>query len=653
MPLSPEARAGLKALGYELATPVQAAVFSIAMSGKDLVVQSKTGTGKTTAFGLPLIERIRMDEGLIDPQAIILCPTRELAMQVAEEIAELGDPKGVRVLPIYGGAAMQPQLASLKSGCDVIVGTPGRVLDHIRRRTLRLVHVHLAILDEADEMLSMGFWDEVTAILDQLPAPRQTFLFSATLPDQIRRAAAKYLKDPERVDISRDELTVDGITNVYYERDDGLPKPRNLLYLLEVERPETAVIFCNTRDDASVVAAFLRRQGLNALALSGEFSQKDRERIMGRMKRGELQYLVATDIAARGIDISDLSHVINYSLPEFTEVYVHRIGRTGRIGKKGTAVSLVSGRDEMTFTQLSRQFNIKFIKKVLPEKKEIQQMHAERVAGELIALSRDTEITSFLPLAETLKTVAGGTEAVAFLLKRWFNELEQDRERQAREEEERKRREDEAEQRTKTRAASLEASEDAPEPRPAPRPAAPRADAPRADAPRDGGGRDRGGRGSDRGGERGGGRGGDRDRAGDRDPAAGPRAAGEGGERPAGEAGGGEAGAEGGERRSRRGGRGRGRDEGSADQLSETPPDCLRLFVNRGSTEGFDEARVLAFVSEAAGAQGPVEGARVLLRRTHSFVELPVALATAAVEAAARGLSHADRPVTIEVARTR
>jgi len=599
MPLSDHARAGLKQLGYELATPVQAAVFNVAMAGKDLVVQSKTGTGKTTAFGLPLIERIRTDSSLVDPQAIVLCPTRELAIQVAEELAELGDPKGVRVLPIYGGAAMQPQLASLKSGCDIIVGTPGRVLDHIRRRTLRLVHVHLAILDEADEMLSMGFWDEVTAIFDQLPNPRQTFLFSATLPDQIRKAAAKYLKDPERVDISRDELTVEGITNVYYERDDSLPKPRNLLYLLEVERPETAVIFCNTRDDASVVAAFLRRQGLNALALSGEFSQRDRERIMGRMKRGELKYLVATDIAARGIDISDLSHVVNYSLPEFTEVYVHRVGRTGRIGKKGTAVSLVSGRDEITFTQLSKQFNINFTKKTLPERKEIDRLHAERVAAELITLARDTEITSFIPLAERLKEVNGGAEVIAYLLKRWFNELEIDRERMAREEEDKLKREAEAEVRTKTKAQALEASENAPPPvvpRAAPAPSSSSSEAPRASRPRS--------------------------------PA--PSRNGEAREpRPP-------------------------RDDRPASQPMDPPTgDRVRLFVNRGSTEGFDDTQILTFVAEAAGTTLPIEGARVLLRRTHAFVELPPLLAEAAIAAAHRGLTHQDRPVTIEVARTR
>lgn len=426
MPLSDEAKAGVRALGYEFATPVQAAVFSVAMTGKDLMVQSKTGTGKTTAFGLPVIERIRSGQGP-DPQALVLCPTRELANQVAEELAELGDPKGVRVLPIYGGAPMGPQLKSLTAGCDIVVGTPGRILDHIRRRSLRLVHAHMAVLDEADEMLSMGFWEDVTAILEKLPDQRQTLLFSATLPDQIRRTALACMKDPENIDISRDELTVEGIENVAYHADDALPRPRNLLYVLEVERPDNAIIFCNKRDDVAVVAAFLRRQGLHALALSGEMTQRDRERVMRRMKSGELQYLVATDVAARGIDISDLSHVVNYALPEFTEVYVHRVGRTGRIGKKGTAISIVSGRDEMTFTQLKREFAIDFEVRELPDYAEIMKRQAERVVGELQKEARDTEITSFLRLAQHMLDTEAVVEALAFLLKQYFWVLEEQR----------------------------------------------------------------------------------------------------------------------------------------------------------------------------------------------------------------------------------
>ncbi|HJL39674.1 MAG TPA: DEAD/DEAH box helicase [Myxococcales bacterium LLY-WYZ-16_1] len=565
MPLSKEAQAGLEALGYEFATPVQAAVFEHAMAGKDLMVQSKTGTGKTTAFGLPLVEKIRM-EGATDPQALVLCPTRELANQVAEELAELGDPKGVRVLPIYGGAPMGPQLKSLKAGCDVVVGTPGRVLDHIRRRTLRLVHAHLAVLDEADEMLSMGFWEDVTAILQQLPDARQTLLFSATLPDQIRKTALGTMHDPETIDISRDELTVEGIVNLAYEADDRLPKPRNLLYVLEVERPENAVVFCNTRDDAATVAAFLRRQGLHALALSGELNQRDRERVMRRMKSGELQYLVATDIAARGIDISDLSHVVNYSLPEFTEVYLHRVGRTGRAGKRGTAVSLVAGRDQMTFTQLQREFGIEFEMKTLPDFKEIVARQAERVALELQKEARDTEVTSFLRLAEHLLQAEPAVEAVAYLLKQYFWQLEEARTR------------DPLEQ-----AGAREDEETEPAPERAPRAR--------------------------------------RERSGDRED---------------------------GRKRKKKG---KDKDRDRSEPAEPSLQDGVRLFVNRGSIDGYDERRLRTLVAQASGLQEGI--GRIQLRRTHSFVEVSPEVMEAAVAAANAGLEREDKPVNMEPARTR
>jgi ATP-dependent RNA helicase DeaD len=590
LPLSEAAREGLKALGYELATPVQAAALGPATSGKDLLVQSKTGTGKTTAFGLPVIERIRVEDGLVDPQAIILCPTRELAIQVAEELAELGDPKGVRVLPIYGGTPMGPQLAALKDGCDVIVGTPGRVLDHVRRRTLRLVHIHMGVLDEADEMLSMGFWDEVTSIFDQLPTNRQTFLFSATLPDEIRRAASRYLRDPVRLDISRDELTVEGIKNVAYYRDDSLPKPRNLLYLLEVEKPDNAIIFCNMRQDASVVAAFLRRQGLNALALTGDLGQKDRERIMSRMKRGDLKYLVATDIAARGIDISDLSHVIQYALPEFTEVYVHRIGRTGRIGKSGTAVSLISGRDEYTMTELTREFGIDFEVRELPPREELVRLSAERIGEELIKIARDVEITSFLPVAERLKHIDGGTEVVAFLLKRYFNELEEQREREAREEDARLSREAEA-RKQRLRERRQAESGDAPE----------AVEVEDDDRPKK--------RKKDKDKDK------DRDKKKDKDGKRGKR-----------------------ERRD--------------EDREETPIDRVRLFLNRGSTHEYDDAKIGELVREIVGGDEALD-VRVQLRRTHAFVIVPESVAEACVTASEKGLLREDKPLTIERARTR
>lgn len=585
MPLSDEAKAGLGALGYEFATPVQAGVFSVAMTGKDLMVQSKTGTGKTTAFGLPVIERIRPGQGP-DPQALVLCPTRELANQVAEELAELGDPKGVRVLPIYGGAPMGPQLKSLTAGCDIVVGTPGRILDHIRRRSLRLVHAHMAVLDEADEMLSMGFWEDVTAILEKLPDQRQTLLFSATLPDQIRRTALACMKDPENIDISRDELTVEGILNVAYHADDALPRPRNLLYVLEVERPDNAIVFCNKRDDVAVVAAFLRRQGLHALALSGEMTQRDRERVMRRMKSGELQYLVATDVAARGIDISDLSHVVNYALPEFTEVYVHRVGRTGRIGKKGTAISLVSGRDEITFTQLKRQFGIDFEVRELPDYAEIMKRQAERVVGELQKAARDTEITSFLRLAQHMLDTEAVVEALAFLLKQYFWMLEEQRAADP-----------------IFSAAESDGEES-------------------ADDEDSAAGRGRRGKGRPK----------RRDSEG-ADPRGSRERRGERGSRSK-------------DRRSRSRREG---DDGSSDKRLFR--DGVRLFVNRGSNDGYGEDQVRQIVAEAAGNSDGI--GRIQLRRTHAFVEVTKEVSEAAVKAAAEGIEREDKPVAIEPARTR
>lgn len=607
MPLSEAARAGLAALGYEIATPVQATVFELAMRGRDLMVQSKTGTGKTTAFGLPLVEKIDVGRSRSDPQALVLCPTRELAMQVAEELAELGDPKGVRVLPIYGGTAMHPQLKALEAGCDVVVGTPGRVLDHLRRRTLRLVHAHLVVLDEADEMLSMGFWEDVTAILDQLPDKHQTLLFSATLPDQIRKTALTQMKEPVPVDISRDELTVEGITNIAYETDDRLPKPRNLLYVLEVERPESAVIFCNTRDDASILAAFLRRQGLHALALSGELAQKDRERVMRRMKNGELQYLVATDIAARGIDISDLGHVVNYSLPAFTEVYLHRVGRTGRAGKKGTAISLVSGRDEMTYTELQRSFGVEFIKRELPDFEEINRMQAERVGAELLEAARETEITSFLRLAEHLKGLDGGTEVIAFLLKGYFAKLEVERAREPVElggelrEEGRGRDRERSSRGVRPRRFEVQRDEVV-EPIEA-----------------------------------------------DGDEEALPP---------------GREGARKKKRRKRKkvsvesGVRAGARDLERTDEeddgeLEPVADDCLRLFINRGQSHGYDERKIRGLLADAADVDEEDAMRRALLRRSHAFAEVDAEVAKKAIAAAEAGLEREEKPVIIEVARTR
>ena len=278
LPLSAELRKGIAERGYETPTPVQAAVFGPILAGRDLICRSKTGTGKTAAFGIPLLERI--PAGTRRASALVLCNTRELALQVAQEIEALGKYKDLRVVAIYGGAGMGAQTDALMDGAEVIVGTPGRVYDHIRRGNLKLDATRIAVLDEADEMLSAGFYEEVTRILDHLPTDRQTLLFSATVPPDIEGLAQKYLRDPETILLSGDVFTVEHIHNVLYHLVDQYPKPRNLLYLIEREDPESAIIFCNLRTDTELVANVLNRNGLDAEMLNGDLPQKERERAM-------------------------------------------------------------------------------------------------------------------------------------------------------------------------------------------------------------------------------------------------------------------------------------------------------------------------------------------------------------------------------------
>ena len=381
LPLSDELRRGLADKGYTAPTPVQAAVLGPILAGKDVICRSKTGTGKTAAFGIPLLERI--PAGTRKASALVLCNTRELAIQVAEEIRELGKHKDLIVVAIYGGAGMKEQTDTLLDGAEVIVGTPGRVYDHIRRGNLKLETTRICVLDEADEMLSAGFYEEVTKILEHLPKDRQTLLFSATVPPDIEHLATRYLKDPETILLSGDVFTVDHIHNVLYPLVDQYPKPRNLLYMIEREDPATAIVFCNLRTDTELVANVLNRNGLDAEMLNGDLPQKERERVMAKVKRGEVRFMVATDIAARGIDISDLSHVINYSLPEDPAVYLHRVGRTGRIGKKGTAISLVSGAELNTLGVLEKKYGIVFEHRALPTPEQAKGLWTEKHVGEL------------------------------------------------------------------------------------------------------------------------------------------------------------------------------------------------------------------------------------------------------------------------------
>jgi ATP-dependent RNA helicase DeaD len=349
-----------------------------------------------------------------------MCPTRELALQVAEEFTALAKHRDLTVVAVYGGASMGEQLDKLQAGAEIVVGTPGRIYDHIRRRSLRLDDAMACCLDEADEMLNMGFFEEVTRILDHLPDGCQQLLFSATVPADIEQIIRDYLANPETILLSGDEYKVENITNVMYAAVDAYPKPRNLLYMIEREEPETAIVFCNTRNDTTLVTAVLNRNGYDAEVLNGDLPQKERERVMAKVKRGEVRFMVATDIAARGIDISDLSHVINYSLPEDPAIFLHRVGRTGRIGKKGTSLSLVSGADIHTLTALQKKYGIAFEERALPSPEEARRIWTDRHVAELKDAMSASIFEAFIPLSQELRSRPDGEYLVAFALKYFF-----------------------------------------------------------------------------------------------------------------------------------------------------------------------------------------------------------------------------------------
>ncbi len=370
MPLAADVRRAIDAMGYRSPTPVQVAVFEPAADGRDLVVQARTGTGKTAAFALPIVDRIvRASSKTV--QALILCPTRELALQVSREVELIGSFRETRVVAIYGGAPMTRQIAALEAGAQIVVGTPGRVLDHLRQKTLDPAGIRVLVLDEADEMLSMGFARELNAILDTLPKSRQGLFFSATLPPDIERLAQSQLRSPELITLSSDQVGALEIDHYVYVLSAG-DKVGQLVRIIEVEDPESAIVFCNTRDETLRVAEALKARGFDADWLNGDLPQTDRERVMNATKEGKLRFLVATDVAARGIDISHLTHVINYDFPDTAEQYVHRTGRTGRAGRTGTAIAIVGPKDIGNLYLLRLTYKIRPIEKQLPSLGEMK-----------------------------------------------------------------------------------------------------------------------------------------------------------------------------------------------------------------------------------------------------------------------------------------
>jgi ATP-dependent RNA helicase DeaD len=319
--------------------PIQWQAIPVLMGGRDLIGEAKTGTGKTLAFGIPVIERI--DPELRRVQALILTPTRELAEQVSGEIKKIGYQKRVRVAAFYGGKSINAQAKQLEVGTHVVVGTPGRILDLLGRRILRLDAVTMLVLDEADRMLDMGFIDDIREIIRQVPVDRQTMLFSATIPEQIRELTLSIMREPEVISIVSEERTVDEISQFYYE----VPKTRKFdcfIEVLKAENPETALIFCNTKSWADTLTKLITRRGVKAEALHGDLTQNQRDNVMEGFRGRRIKCLVATDVAARGIDVDDITHVFNYDIPREKENYVHRIGRTGRAGKTGRAISFIT-----------------------------------------------------------------------------------------------------------------------------------------------------------------------------------------------------------------------------------------------------------------------------------------------------------------------
>lgn len=400
-------------LGYEQPMPVQTEAIPILLAGRDVVVQAQTGTGKTAAFILPILQRLERDGSL--PRALILTPTRELAVQVAEVTHRLGRYLGARVLAIYGGQPIDRQLRALRHPLDIIVGTPGRVMDHLRRGTLRLDAVRTVVLDEADEMLDMGFIDDVEWILERVPLDRQTALFSATIPPRVRDLARRVLRDPVQIVIGQEQVTVPKIQQFAYEVAPQA-KVEALARVLDFEIPNSAIIFVRTKSGADELADRLQALGYTAEAIHGDLSQAMRDRALQRFRTGQVDLLIATDVAARGLDIPSVSHVINFDIPSDAESYVHRIGRTGRAGAAGTAITLIEPRERWLLRTIERAIGQRLLLRTVPTQIQIAERQREAITRSLTTLIERGECGSGQALLAPLLTRHSPTDIAAAAL---------------------------------------------------------------------------------------------------------------------------------------------------------------------------------------------------------------------------------------------
>jgi len=405
--LEPKVLRAITEMGFEESTPIQEKTIPLAMEGRDLIGQAQTGTGKTAAFGVPLVHKIDVTEDKI--VALIMCPTRELAIQVAEEISKLGRFKGIRSLPIYGGQDIVKQIRALKKRPQIIIGTPGRLLDHINRKTIRLDDVMTVILDEADEMLDMGFMEDIQSILSLVPEARHTMLFSATMPPNIQRLAKQFLRDPEHVSVIPKQVSAPLIQQFYIEVQEKM-KFEALCRLIDMEAPELAIVFGRTKRRVDELSEALQKRGYSAEGLHGDLSQNQRDAVMRKFRDGSIDVLVATDVAARGLDVSGVSHVINFDLPQDPESYVHRIGRTGRAGKEGTSYTFVTPREMDHLHLIERVTRHKIQKRQLPTIAEAMEGKQRIIAQQILEVMESNDNHEFkavaIQLLETYDSVA-------------------------------------------------------------------------------------------------------------------------------------------------------------------------------------------------------------------------------------------------------
>lgn len=406
--------------GWSELTPVQAKAIPYLRAERDLMVQARTGSGKTGAFVLPLLERI--DPAQDQCQALVLVPTRELAQQVARDAALLAGENGFRTVAVYGGTSYKPQIEGFKRGAHLVVGTPGRVLDHLIKRNLNLKHLRILIFDEADRMMSMGFYPDMLRIQEFLPKHEiNAYMFSATIPSHVIRLSYHFLQEPEFLSLSRDHIHVEDTEHVLYLVP-GMDKDRSLVRIIEMELPNQAIIFCNTKARVNYVTIVLQRFGYNAEQISSDLSQQARDKVIKRFRDGKLRFLVATDVAARGIDIPEMSHVFQYEPPDDLEAYIHRAGRTGRAGASGTAVMLININEMRQLKRIAAHYKIEFDERELPQDEDVESVVAQRLIGQLEARLRERDklqierMQRFIPLAKELAEDESGQALLAMLL---------------------------------------------------------------------------------------------------------------------------------------------------------------------------------------------------------------------------------------------